>query len=46
MWFKNFALSKLAKQYRATAINLLIDSDTMKEATLRVPSGSVDAPVA
>src|SRR5262249_21236319 len=45
VWFKNFALAKLAKQFDATSINLLIDSDTLKEASLRVPSGSVDAPV-
>jgi hypothetical protein len=46
VWFKNFALAKLARQHRATAINLLIDSDTLKEAALRVPAGSVDAPIA
>lgn len=46
VWFKNFALGKLAKQHRGTGINLLIDSDTLKEAALRVPSGSVETPIA
>jgi hypothetical protein len=45
VWFKNFALDGLAKKHRATAVNLVIDSDTLKDASLRVPGGSVDEPV-
>lgn len=45
VWYKNFALAQFAKQYRGTAINLLIDSDTLKEAALRVPTGTVESPI-
>ena len=44
VWFKNFALSTLAERHRAVAVNLVIDSDTIKSASLRVPSGSVSQP--
>src|SRR5487761_1311538 len=46
VWFKNFALANLARAHRATAVNLVIDSDTLKDASLRVPGGSVNEPVA
>lgn len=45
VWFKNFALARLAREHSAVAVNLVIDSDTIKEATLKVPSGSVLDPV-
>lgn len=45
VWFKNFALARLAREHAATAVNLVIDSDTIKEAALRVPSGTVEEPV-
>jgi hypothetical protein len=44
VWFKNFALGHLARRYEARAVNLLIDSDTIKSTALRVPGGSVDEP--
>jgi len=44
VWFKNFALSDLAAQHRAVAVNLAIDSDTIKTASLRVPTGAVEQP--
>lgn len=44
VWFKNFALSALARQHGAVAVNLAIDSDTIKTASLRVPSGTPRAP--
>ncbi|HVA51231.1 MAG TPA: hypothetical protein VNH11_33120 [Pirellulales bacterium] len=46
VWFKNFALAALARSNQATAVNLVIDTDTLKDTTLRVPGGSVDEPVA
>ncbi|OYV85076.1 MAG: hypothetical protein B7Z73_14265, partial [Planctomycetia bacterium 21-64-5] len=46
VWFKNFALAALARSSQATAVNLVIDTDTLKDTTLRVPGGSVDEPVA
>ena len=45
VWFKNFVLSSLAEAHQAVAINLVIDSDTIKTAAIRVPSGTVDQPV-
>ena len=45
VWFKNFTLSHLANRHRAVAINLLIDNDTVKGAAVKVPGGSVAAPV-
>ena len=45
VWFKNFALARLARERQATAVNLQIDSDTLKEAALRVPSGTLDDPL-
>ena len=44
VWLKNFVLARLAKCQNAVAVNLQIDSDTMKTASLRVPGGSVDQP--
>jgi len=40
VWLKNFALGRLAECHGATAVNLLIDNDTLRETTVRVPSGS------
>lgn len=44
VWFKNFALGHVARKQGATAINLVIDSDTMKSPSVLVPTGSVDRP--
>jgi hypothetical protein len=44
VWFKNFALGTLAQRHGATAVNLLIDSDTIKGASLPVPGGTVENP--
>ena len=44
VWFKNFALDHLARRHGAIAINLVIDSDTMKSHGLRVPGGSIAQP--
>ena len=45
VWFKNFVLSSLAESQGATAVNLVIDSDTIKTAAVRVPTGSVQSPL-
>ncbi len=37
VWAKNFALAGLARRVSGLALNLLIDSDTLKSTTLRVP---------
>ncbi|NLX99253.1 MAG: hypothetical protein GXY83_24210 [Rhodopirellula sp.] len=44
VWFKNFALGCLARRHRAQAVNLVIDSDTIKSAAIQVPAGSVEHP--
>ncbi len=44
VWFKNFALGELARRDGATAVNLIIDGDTLSDASLRVPGGSVAEP--
>ena len=44
VWFKNLALGAMAQTHGALAINLIIDSDTMKANALRVPGGSIDQP--
>jgi len=46
VWFKNFVLDRVAREHQAVAVNLLIDSDTIKHVSLRVPGGSLEAPVA
>jgi hypothetical protein len=44
VWFKNFVLSGLARQHGGVAVNLAIDSDTIKTASLRVPAGTAAEP--
>ncbi len=44
VWFKDFALGALASQHGAVAVNLIVDSDTIRESTLRVPGGLAAAP--
>ena len=44
VWFKNFALGALARQHGAAAVNLIIDSDTIKSTSLRTPGGPVADP--
>jgi hypothetical protein len=46
VWFKNFALGHLARQHGAVAVNLVIDSDTMKSHAVRVPGGPAEHPQA
>ncbi len=45
VWFKNFALSRLACRTGSHAVSLLIDNDSMRSTSIRVPGGSVDDPV-
>lgn len=46
VWYKNFALARLAHEHGAAAVNLVIDSDTLKDPSVRVPGGSIEQPVA
>lgn len=43
VWLKNFALGHLAEVHQAAAVNLLVDSDTIKNTSLRTPGGTPDA---
>lgn len=38
VWLKNFALSQLADQFDATAVNLVVDNDVAKQSGIRVPT--------
>jgi hypothetical protein len=44
VWYKNFVLGSLAKKLDGVGIHLLIDSDTCRSASIRVPTGSVSEP--
>jgi hypothetical protein len=44
VWLKNFTLGTLARRHGAVGINLLVDSDTLRNSGLRVPGGSVAEP--
>ena len=44
VWFKNFVLDRLARKQAACAIHLLIDNDTCRTPSIRVPTGTIDAP--
>ena len=44
VWYKNFVLGALAKRLDGVAIHLLIDSDSCRSASIRVPTGTVGAP--
>src|SRR5688572_20312287 len=37
VWIKNFALFGLARRQRAVSINLIVDNDTAKDYSLRLP---------
>lgn len=45
VWFKNFTLSALAERSGATALNLVVDNDTLRAASIRVPTGSASSPI-
>jgi hypothetical protein len=45
VWVKNFALAGLARRHGGIAVNLLVDNDTLKSTSLRVPvPASPDVP--
>ena len=39
VWVKNFALSELAARCGGTALNLVVDNDTLSSTRIRVPAG-------
>ena len=44
-WVKNFALCALARAAGAVSVNLVVDTDLLGAAALRVPTGARDRPV-
>lgn len=44
VWYKNIVLSRLAESHQAVAVNLQIDSDTIKRTSIRVPGGTHEEP--
>lgn len=44
VWVKNFALGALAKSCAGTALNLIVDNDTLSSTQLRVSAGDRDFP--
>lgn len=46
VWFKSFLLDRLARDSRATAINLVVDNDACRRTSIRVPGGTVQSPTA
>jgi len=42
VWLKDFVLDHLARRHGAVAVNLTIDSDTVKGTSIQVPGGSID----
>jgi hypothetical protein len=44
VWLKNLVLDRLGRENGGIAINLVIDSDTIKSSSLRVPGGSIEEP--
>lgn len=45
VWFKNFLLSSLAEEHQATAVNLIVDNDTVDAPAIRVPTGTPPSPL-
>ncbi|MHB0960856.1 MAG: hypothetical protein ACYC0X_33235 [Pirellulaceae bacterium] len=45
VWFKNFVLSSLAERTASHAVNLLIDNDAVRTTSIRVPTGTLEAPL-
>jgi hypothetical protein len=44
VWFKNFLIDWIAKDVEALAVNLIVDSDTVRHAGIRVPTGTPRSP--
>jgi hypothetical protein len=44
VWLKNFVVDRLAARDGAIAVNLSVDSDVVKSASIRVPTGTADEP--
>ncbi|MES2793528.1 MAG: hypothetical protein V4719_28200 [Planctomycetota bacterium] len=44
VWGKNFALGRLARKLSGVSLNLVVDNDTLASESIRVPTGTVNAP--
>jgi hypothetical protein len=44
VWYKNFVLGHIGQRHGAAAVNLVIDSDTLRAPSIRVPGGTKQSP--
>ena len=44
VWFKNFVLDEVARRESGLGIHLMIDTDTCRAASIRVPTGTIEIP--
>lgn len=44
VWIKNFASYSLARQHGGVSLHLIVDNDTVKKTTVRLPTGTADEP--
>jgi hypothetical protein len=44
VWIKNFASHEIARQQGGVSLHLIVDNDTVKKTTVRLPTGSADHP--
>lgn len=44
VWFKNYLASRIAESVGGSAINVVIDSDSVRATSILVPTGTPDAP--
>jgi hypothetical protein len=44
VWVKNFASYELARKHRGVSLHLIVDNDTVKRTTVRLPAGTLAHP--
>ena len=44
VWYKNFLAEHIARQHGGVALHIIIDADLFGSPSIRVPTGTVDAP--
>jgi hypothetical protein len=44
VWAKNFASYELARRHGGISLHLIVDNDTVKKTTVRLPTGTVEHP--
>jgi hypothetical protein len=44
VWIKNFASYEIARKYGGVSLHLIVDNDTVKRTTVRLPTGTPEQP--